>query len=155
MPDHSGVFAKISRILAPGGYLVVATENPIAWKGMNWPPPPGPGEIRDRASKKKLHHLLTVNGVQRVKSYTWYPDGRTDGIFKLINGRQVKRLLHKVVPEAWTTKVQEAVGLGLFRIVVARRPLGLNQRGRRENPIVWVIALSLNFPVADSAFFPV
>lgn len=121
MPDHDGVFAKISGLLAPGGCVIVATENPVAWKGMTWPPPPGPGEIRDRASKKKLHRLLSAHGFRREKSYTWYADGRTDGIFRLINGRQAKRLMHKVLPESWTTRLQESVGLGLFRVILGRR----------------------------------
>lgn len=122
LPDHSAVFKKIAQILTPGGHVVVATENPIVWKGLHWLPPLQPGDIRDWVGRKNLHALIHRAELQRLKSYSWYPyGGRSDGIFRIINGEQVNRLVNKIVPEAWTRRIKEMSNLGMFRVVIARR----------------------------------
>ncbi len=119
--DHEKLIATLASLIKPGGYAVVTTENKFVYDRMPWfNKPLTPGQIRNRIEKRKLHALIEANGLRILKSFTACPDG-TGGFLWFLNAQGINRIVHKVIPERIYTGLKERMGLGQFRVVVARR----------------------------------
>jgi SAM-dependent methyltransferase len=107
---------KLFAALRPGGVLVLTTVNPFVFSRFAWVQ--ARGERMGRwFTRRRLHTLLGLYGFKVERSYTVAPAG-DQGWLRLLNGRRLVRLLGRPYQ-----RFLEWLGLGQFRVVVARRPL--------------------------------
>ena len=108
-------------LLKPGGYLVLTTVNPFVHSRMSSTRPPGQGQVRKWLTKDALHRLLHRNGFNVLRSYTACPSG-DKGILRWVNSRKLNRAVSFLTrgPEHLTL-LKERLGLGQYRVAVARR----------------------------------
>jgi 2-polyprenyl-3-methyl-5-hydroxy-6-metoxy-1,4-benzoquinol methylase len=109
---------KMKATMKPGGWLVLSTVNPTIYSRMSWVGPPAPGQVRKWLTRHALLAMLERHGLQVMSSRTILPAG-DKGLLRVLNARKVKRLLGSKFET-----LKESLGLGQFRVVIARRPAG-------------------------------
>jgi 2-polyprenyl-3-methyl-5-hydroxy-6-metoxy-1,4-benzoquinol methylase len=119
--DQQLVLTKIAQTLQPSGALVLTTINPFVF-GRIQPTQTTPleeGPVSHWLSRSELHALLRSAGFTVERSYTIIPMGNS-GFLRLINAGRVNRAFGPRSAAAFR-RLKERLGLGQFRIVLARK----------------------------------
>jgi 2-polyprenyl-3-methyl-5-hydroxy-6-metoxy-1,4-benzoquinol methylase len=118
--DQSLVIRKIAQSLRPEGKLVLTAINPFVYNRIRRTAaaPLANGPVSHWLSGRQIHQLIKSAGFTVERSSTIMPRGNR-GILRVINS---PRLNHAFGPgvEAALKRLKELVGLGQYRIVVAR-----------------------------------
>jgi SAM-dependent methyltransferase len=119
--DQQFALNKMAQSLRINGTLVLTAINPVVYnrikRGQNVRLENGP--VSRWVSRRELHLLITTAGLTIEDSYTIMPRGN-GGFLRIINAR---RLNHAFGPrvEAVLRHAKEKVGLGQYRVVIARK----------------------------------
>lgn len=93
--DHAAFVAKLSRLLRPGGLLMLATQNRPILERFNTVEQPRPGNLRRWFDRDELAALLAPHF--QVREITTLTPVASKGPMRLIAGRQSKRALRAVL----------------------------------------------------------
>lgn len=115
--DQQLILNKIAESLRGGGRLVLTTINPfVYWRiKSTWQN----GPVSHWLSRNELHALIRSAGLKIERSYTIMPRGRL-GILWLLNSPRLNEGLGPR-PAAAFRRWKERVGLGQYRLVIARK----------------------------------
>jgi len=117
--DQDKVIEKIAHSLKEGGWLVITTVNPFCYSRLRRIGPPKEGQFRNWLTKPGLHNLITRHNFEIKKSWTILPAGDM-GILRFVNSSKLNSLPKALFGARRLQLVKESMGLGQFRIVVAR-----------------------------------
>jgi len=115
--DQQLVLTKIARSLRVGGHLVLTTINPFVYERIKHSWENGP--VSHWLSRDELQTLVVSAGFTIERSYTIMPRGHL-GVLRLINSPRIDRIVGRR-PATILRRFKEAVGLGQYRLVVARK----------------------------------
>lgn len=118
--DQNAFVSKIARLLRPGGYLMLATQNRFALERWTEVPPKGVGQIRKWVDVKTLRHLLS-NRFEIAELTSIVPVGNR-GILRWINAPKVNRMLSVIASRPRIEALKERLFLGHTLMVLARKP---------------------------------
>lgn len=119
--DQAYVLRKIAQGLHPGGVLVMTTVNPFVYRrirkigGVRLEN----GPVSHWLSPGELHGLIKQAGLTLERSYTIMPRGNA-GILRLVNSRRLNQVVGTRGAVA-LRRLKEKIGLGQYRVVVARK----------------------------------
>jgi 2-polyprenyl-3-methyl-5-hydroxy-6-metoxy-1,4-benzoquinol methylase len=119
--DQKLVLRKMCQCLTPGGRLILTTINPFVYCRIKLVWENGP--VSHWFTRKELHSLILSSGLDMERSYTIMPRGNL-GILRLINAGPVNRAFGPR-SSAFVTSLKERLGLGQYRLVVARKGPGI------------------------------
>jgi len=94
--DQDAFLAKIARLLRPGGYLMLATQNRFVFERWTQVPPKGAGQIRKWVNARTLRRLVSAH-LKIVRLTSICPEGDC-GILRLINAPKINRMLSVFAP---------------------------------------------------------
>jgi 2-polyprenyl-3-methyl-5-hydroxy-6-metoxy-1,4-benzoquinol methylase len=117
--DQPAFLARIARLLRPGGWLMLATQNrPVLerWSAVGMPEP---GQIRHWVDARTLRSLLRPE-FDLVELTSVLPHG-DQGYLRLVNSVKLNRALGVVVDPKTIERLKERVLLGHTLMVLARR----------------------------------
>lgn len=116
--DQPAFIAKLAEITAPGGRLILATQNkPILKRNLDIEPVK-PGQLRRWVDSGELRRLLRPHfKISKLRSLT--PKGR-GGILRFVNSRRLNAIL-RVLTGNRAEKIKERLGLGFSLIVLAEK----------------------------------
>jgi len=118
--DQAGFVSKTSRLLRPGGYLMLATQNKFTLSRWSQVAPPGPGQIRKWLDAGEVRRLLKPHfQVQRLTSINPVGDR---GVLRWINAPRVNRMLSLCASQIQIEAAKERLLLGHTLMVLARKP---------------------------------
>jgi 2-polyprenyl-3-methyl-5-hydroxy-6-metoxy-1,4-benzoquinol methylase len=119
--DQAYVFGKMAQSLRVGGRIVLTSVNPLAYNrirrvgGVRLEN----GPVSRWLSRRELHELVQGAGLTLERSYTIMPRGNL-GILRVINARRLNDALGQR-GAAIFRRLKEHVGLGQYRVVVAKK----------------------------------
>lgn len=119
--DQAFALRKIAQTLRSSGVLVLTTINPFVYHRIRRTAsrPLREGSISHWLSREELHGLMKAAGLGIEQSYTIMPRGDV-GFLRIVNSRRLNHIFGK--PGADFLKgMKERVGLGQYRVVVARK----------------------------------
>lgn len=119
--DQKLVLEKIVQCLRPDGRLILTTINPFVYYRIK--PVWENGPVSHWYSRGELHSLIRSSGLKIESSYTIMPRGNL-GILRLINAGPICRAFGPR-SAAFLARLKERMGLGQYRLVVARMPPGV------------------------------
>jgi 2-polyprenyl-3-methyl-5-hydroxy-6-metoxy-1,4-benzoquinol methylase len=121
--DQRLALKKMAESLAPRGRLVLTTINPFVYNRIRRTAqsPLKEGSISHWLSRRALHELVSSAGLVTECSYTVMPRGNK-GILRLINSPRLNGLFGPK-STAFLRSVKEQLGLGQYRVIVARNRL--------------------------------
>jgi SAM-dependent methyltransferase len=119
--DQHLAVSKIARSLRNSGTLVLSTINPFVYHRIRRTStrPIEEGPVSRWLSRRELHALIETAGFAIERSYTIMPRGNM-GVLRLLNSHRLNTALGPRV-EAALKGLKEDMGLGQYRIVVARK----------------------------------
>jgi 2-polyprenyl-3-methyl-5-hydroxy-6-metoxy-1,4-benzoquinol methylase len=117
--DQRTFVQRIARVLKPGGYLILTTQNRFVFERRADVAPRGAGQIRQWVTGGELRQLLRDDFVVR-RFTTLIPTGDV-GILRLVNSPRVNRVLGRFVSRATIERAKERFGLGQTIAVLAQR----------------------------------
>jgi 2-polyprenyl-3-methyl-5-hydroxy-6-metoxy-1,4-benzoquinol methylase len=119
--DQRFAMNKIAQCLRPSGQLVLTTINPFVYHRIRrtQTKPLAEGPVSHWLTCSELHALIESAGFRVEQSWTIMPRGNC-GILRLINSRTVNEAFGPRCA-AMFRRLKERVGLGQYRIVVARK----------------------------------
>jgi 2-polyprenyl-3-methyl-5-hydroxy-6-metoxy-1,4-benzoquinol methylase len=122
--DQALALRKMAQSLRPGGRLVLTAINKFVYDRIRRTAtaPLANGPVSHWLSGRELHALIEGAGLMIERTWTIMPRGN-GGILRLINSRRLNQALG-ARGEALLRRLKERVGLGQYRIVVARKPAG-------------------------------
>jgi hypothetical protein len=111
----------MAQSLRPSGVLVMTTINPYVYQRIKrtQAAPLQEGAVSHWLSRAELHALIRSAGFRIERSFSLMPRGNR-GILRLINARRLDRALGPR-NSALLRRLKEQVGLGQYRLVVARK----------------------------------
>ena len=119
--DQQLAMKKMARSLRPRGHLVLTTISPLVYRrirrGAGVRLESGP--VCHWLSRGELHTLISQAGFMIEHSYTIMPRGNM-GFLRLINSPRLNNALGPGIA-AGLKRLKELVGLGQYRLVVARK----------------------------------
>jgi len=116
--DHAAFVAKLSRLLRPGGTLILATQNRPVLEQHNTVPPTQPGHLRRWFDRRELTELLTPHfKISQIRTMTPIA---SKGVMRLVAGRQVKRAIRAVSGRA-LERAMAAAGFGWTLMTLAQK----------------------------------
>ena len=124
--DQEAFVEKTARLLRPGGYLMLATQNRFALERWSEVVPRAPGQIRKWVDAKALRRLLSTH-FEVVELTSIFPVGDR-GILRWINAHTVNRVLSTFMSQARIDALKERLFLGHTLMVLAQKPVGGVQR---------------------------
>jgi 2-polyprenyl-3-methyl-5-hydroxy-6-metoxy-1,4-benzoquinol methylase len=92
--DHDAFIAKLTRLLKPGGALILATQNRPALERFNRVPPPAAGQLRRWFDRRELKALLGAH--LRVRRIVAISPHSNKGLTRLIAGGPARRLMRAI-----------------------------------------------------------
>ena len=118
--DQQLVLKKIAQSLRPDGSLVLTTINPFVYYRIKriWEN----GPVSHWYPRGELHSLIQTSGLEISESYTIMPRGKL-GILRFINAGPVNRAFGPR-SAAQARALKEKLGLGQYRLIVARKVSG-------------------------------
>ncbi|QRE79998.1 class I SAM-dependent methyltransferase [Rhodococcus ruber] len=119
VPDQARFVDRIAEVLVPHGTVVLTTQNPTVWNRTSALRPPGPGQIRNWPSRRRLRALFAPRFV--VRSLHTCAPGGDRGWVGLMRNRYLSGLGRRVLGARRWTQVQERLGLGRSLVLVATR----------------------------------
>lgn len=121
--DQPFAVKKMAQSLRPNGILVMTTINPFVYHRIKrtQATPLREGAVSRWLSRNELHSLIKGAGFTIERSFSLMPRGHR-GILRLINAHRIN---HAFGPRgaALTRRLKEQVGLGQYRLVVARKTI--------------------------------
>jgi 2-polyprenyl-3-methyl-5-hydroxy-6-metoxy-1,4-benzoquinol methylase len=119
--DQSFAMNKIAECLRPCGRLVLTTINPFVYRRIRRTPtkPLAEGPVSHWLTRMELHALLESARLKVERSWTIMPRGNC-GILRLINARRVNEAFGPQSAAA-LRRLKEQMGLGQYRVVIARK----------------------------------
>jgi 2-polyprenyl-3-methyl-5-hydroxy-6-metoxy-1,4-benzoquinol methylase len=116
--DQAAFVAKLARLLAPGGTLVLSSQNPWVMRRSHVDPV-GKGQIRRWLSRAELRRLLERHfDVAAMRTLTPHGDR---GVLRVVNSVKVNRLLSALAGDDAVRRAKERLGLGRTLMVRAVR----------------------------------
>lgn len=116
--DKDAFMAKITRLLKPGGLMMMATQNRPVLEKYNNIPPPKPGQLRQWVDRAELETLLnrhlTVREVQAVTPNS------NKGIMRFIAGRTARHAIRKIAGKGPERMLAKA-GFGWTLMALAQK----------------------------------
>jgi len=120
--DQEAFLGKISRLLKPGGHVMLATQNKPALQ-RNTIPAPKPGQLRRWVDRHELRQLLTKDF--QVRDLFSITPIFNRGLLRLVNSYKLEKLLTMIRLGNVVTrvkKVQQDAWLGWTLMALARKP---------------------------------
>jgi 2-polyprenyl-3-methyl-5-hydroxy-6-metoxy-1,4-benzoquinol methylase len=116
--DQPAFITKLASLTAPGGRLILATQNkPVLKRNQNIDPVK-PGQLRRWVDSRELRELLKPHfTVTKLRSLT--PKGNL-GFLRFVNSYKVNEILRLLTGNGGT-RVKEFLGLGFSLIVLAEK----------------------------------
>ena len=114
--DQKAFLANIARLLRPGGYLMLATQNRYVLERCNIDPP-GPGQIRRWVDKRELQGLL--RDCYEVEALFAVTPAGDHGILRLVTSQKLNAVLSRVFSKARLEAAQEKLGIGWTLMALA------------------------------------
>ncbi len=112
--------AEMSRVLRPGGILILTTINKYVYDRRSDIGAPKPGQIRNWLSKKELRYILRQHF--DLESETTV-DPRGDlGLLRVVNSYKLNALFDRVLGRERVRRIKERLGWGGGVIYEARKP---------------------------------
>lgn len=120
--DQGAFIAKISRLLRPGGLLMLATQNrPVLERhNINTIKAPAPGQLRRWTDASELRALIEPHFEVR-ELFTKTPRA-SQGPLRLVNARPVRKFMRALVGERFE-HLKEGMGLGWTLMCLAQKRL--------------------------------
>jgi 2-polyprenyl-3-methyl-5-hydroxy-6-metoxy-1,4-benzoquinol methylase len=115
--DHASFVRRCGALLAPGGRLVLVTQNPFVWRRTSWLAEQGSGQLRNWPTLAALRRLLGQSGFALERVRTLLPQGDR-GVLRA--RRYLQFALRRLLGPARARAVQERMRLGRALIVEAR-----------------------------------
>jgi SAM-dependent methyltransferase len=119
VPDQGAFASRIIELLAPGGKLILTTQNPYVWHRTSWLEPTKPGQLRNWPTQERLRELfgrgLTIQSLE-----TCAPGGDL-GLPRLAHNPVTRRLAERTLGGVKWFRVRETLGLGRSIVLVGRR----------------------------------
>jgi SAM-dependent methyltransferase len=119
VPDQDAFVRHLAEVLAPGGTVILTSQNPFVWRRTSWLEPPAPGQLRNWPARSRLETLFRRHF--RIERLTTCAPGGDRGTAGIMNGR-VGRGVGRVIGAARWLQLREQLGLGRSFVLVARRP---------------------------------
>lgn len=119
VPDQARFVDRIAETLVPGGTVVLTTQNPTIWNRTSALRSPGPGQIRNWPSRRRLRALFAPRFA--VRSLHTCAPGGDRGWVGLVRNRYLSRLGRRVLGAQRWAQVQERLGLGRSLVLVATK----------------------------------
>ncbi len=119
--DHGAFIARLSALLRPGGFLMLATQNRPVLEKFNTVAPQQPGHLRRWFDRDELKALLSPH-FALLEIATLTPVANK-GPMRLLAGRQAKRLVRAIAGRG-PEKALARAGFGWTLAVLARKPEG-------------------------------
>jgi SAM-dependent methyltransferase len=94
VPDQAAFLSKISSLLRPGGYLMLATQNRDVLERYNDVPPPKPGQLRRWVNSRELLELLSPE-FEVLELFTVTPLANR-GFMRLVNSYKLNQLIRRL-----------------------------------------------------------
>jgi SAM-dependent methyltransferase len=117
--DQAGFIERVSNLLRPGGYLMLATQNRPMMEHCRVDPV-APGQIRHWLDRTELCHLLRP-GYEILELFTVAPrGGKGWGLFRIMNSVRLERAITPVAGQSFN-RLKEAAGLGSILMALARK----------------------------------
>ncbi len=117
--DQRALFDAMARLLKPGGYLYIITNNRFVFERRSDVAPPAPGNVRKWIDQAELRGLLRQN-FKVTYARTFLPGGDR-GILRIVNSFKLNALLRLVLADGTIARLKENMGWGRFHVVLARR----------------------------------
>ena len=118
--DHDAFIAKLSALLRPGGYLILATQNrPVLEKFNTVAPQQQPGHLRRWFDRNELKALLSPHFT--MLAITTLTPVANKGPMRLLAGRQAKRFMRAIAGRG-PEKALARMGFGWTLAVLAMKP---------------------------------
>lgn len=119
--EQAFVLRKMAQSLTTGGTLVLTGVNPFVYNRIrrNNRVRLESGPVSHWLSRGETHSLVAQAGLHLVRSYTIMPRGDM-GFLRLMNSRRLNQLLGETGALGFR-KLKESLGLGQYRIVIARK----------------------------------
>ena len=118
--DQEAFIARIARLLRPGGYLMLATQNrPILQRYNQHIPPPEVGQLRRWFDKRELRDLLQPH-FEIGKLFTVTPQG-SGGLMRFAQSPKINGMMQRLGIGGPYRSFWEACGFGWTLMVLARR----------------------------------
>jgi SAM-dependent methyltransferase len=119
--DQQFALNKMAQSLRTNGTLVLTAINPVVYnrikRGQNVRLENGP--VSRWVSRRELHLLIRSAGLTIERSYTIMPRGNV-GFLRIVNARRLNRTFGPRL-EAILRRAKEKLGLGQYRVIVARK----------------------------------
>jgi 2-polyprenyl-3-methyl-5-hydroxy-6-metoxy-1,4-benzoquinol methylase len=119
--DQAYTLRKIAQSLRTGGGVVITSVNPIVYnrirRGGGVRLQNGP--VSHWLSRVELHDLVKQAGLTLERSYTIMPRGNL-GFLRVVNARRLNQALGRRGAAVFR-RLKEQVGLGQYRVVLARK----------------------------------
>jgi len=119
--DQNAFLERILRLLRPGGYVMLATQNRFSLERWTEVPPKGAGQIRSWVDAKTLRRLLNKS-FEIVELTSIVPVGNR-GILRWINAPKVNRMLAVFASPQRIEGLKERLFLGHTLMLLARKPV--------------------------------
>lgn len=119
--DQQFIMNKMAQSLPAGGRVVITSVNPFVYNrirrvgGVRLEN----GPVSHWLSRRELHDLISHAGLTLERSYTIMPRGNM-GLLRVINAQRLNQAFGTHVA-AILRRLKEQVGLGQYRVVVARK----------------------------------
>lgn len=120
VPDQVRFVRHLADVTAPGGTVVLTTQNPYVWTRRSWLQPPGTGQLRDWPDRGRLIDLFAPHfDIQKLT--TCAPGSASRGLPHWLNNRVSKRAGSWLFgAERWTV-ARERAGMGCSLLLVGRK----------------------------------
>lgn len=118
--DQDGFLKKIAKLLRPGGYFSIATQNKFVLSRWSQIPPKGEGQIRKWVDFRTLKHLLSKY-FEIVLITSIVPVGDR-GILRWTNAPKINRFLSVFALPSRIESFKERLFLGHTLMALVRKP---------------------------------
>jgi len=117
--DQQLFLDRISSLLKPGGYLILACPHRFIWDRTDFIRR-SHGEIPLKWLNMRDLKQLLRDHFSMLHRESIIPAGNR-GILRVINSYRLNALIHRVVPEPYVMRLKEKMGLGKTLVVVAQK----------------------------------
>jgi 2-polyprenyl-3-methyl-5-hydroxy-6-metoxy-1,4-benzoquinol methylase len=116
--DQRGYIALASRLLKPGGHMIITSTNRFVVERMDLPPQP-PEHIERWLTMGSLRKLLGTHFAV-LRTTTVMPAG-SKGVLRVINSPRLASILKPLIAPAALTAAKERLGLGYNLVALGRK----------------------------------
>lgn len=117
VPDQIAFAKRIAGLLRPGGTLILTTQNPYVWNHTSWLRPPGPGQIRNWPSRRRLSELFGTGFT--IESITTCAPGGDLGWLRLVHNGIARRVAESTLGRERWRDLRERARLGRSMVMIA------------------------------------